>query len=162
MCLQHQTSVCKWAQLHCHKSGPCCRHQSVFGGSRMLPQAVWSSVNVSTCCMQLCDVPMLLFGTHCRLTLMQGSGAKGKPSPLMMRPQKAQLAGSPSEQSPRAPWEIKASTVTTSPLAKKYAATPGLCLSLLISTSTQWRTGPHPPQADALPCVHHLLGCKIL
>lgn len=133
---------CNWAQFHCHNSGPCRCYQGVFGGSSMLlPQAVWAFANVSTYCMQLCDAPMLLLGTHCRLMLtVQGSGAKGKPSPLMMRPQKAQLAGSPSEQSPRAPWEIKASTVTTSPLAKKYAATPGLYLALHICTSAQWCT----------------------
>ncbi|KAL0047424.1 hypothetical protein WJX82_003041 [Trebouxia sp. C0006] len=57
----------------------------------------------------------------------KGTGAQGQPSPLLTRPSKAQLAGSPSVQSPRAPWEIKASTAaTTSPLAKRYAATPGI------------------------------------
>ncbi|KAL0022243.1 hypothetical protein WJX77_009787 [Trebouxia sp. C0004] len=57
----------------------------------------------------------------------KGTEAQGQPRPLMTRPSKAQLAGSPSVQSPRAPWEIKASTAaTTSPLAKRHAATPGM------------------------------------
>lgn len=51
----------------------------------------------------------------------------GKPSPLLQRPGKAEvLAGAPALGSPRPPWEIKASTAATaSPLARKYAPTPG-------------------------------------
>ena len=74
--------------------------------------------------------------------MVQGSEAKTKPSPLLMRPQKAHLAGSPSVQSPRAPWEIKASTApAASPLAKKYAATPGPRPSLHVCTSSQQCAG---------------------
>ena len=52
----------------------------------------------------------------------------GKPSPLLKRPGKAEvLAGTEAVGSPRAPWEIKASTpAVVSPLARKYAATPGI------------------------------------
>lgn len=48
----------------------------------------------------------------------------GRPSPLVKVPGK--LAGAQGVGSPRPPWEIKASTpATASPLARKYAATPG-------------------------------------
>ena len=59
----------------------------------------------------------------------QGLQPIGKLSALLKRPGKAEvLAGTEDVHSPRAPWEIKASTTAnaTASLARTYAPTPGV------------------------------------